>query len=63
MVKDRNSFLTRMENLKLYLVKLEKNNKMKSKICPSDCAIEGDDHCLIILITHNECIFSANNKI
>ena len=62
-MEDQNNFLTRMEDLKLYIVEFEEDNIMKPKIYPSDCAVGCNDCQLIIVITYNECIFSANNGI
>lgn len=38
-VKNWNNFLIRMENLKSYIIKFEKNDKMKLKINLFDCTI------------------------
>lgn len=43
MVKDRNSFLTRMKDLKPYIVEFEENNAIKPKIYLFDYAARNDD--------------------
>lgn len=45
------------------MVEFEEDGKIKSKIYPSDCIVEGSNQLLIILISHDECVFSANNVI
>ncbi len=62
-MEDRNNFMTIIEDLKPYMVKFEENGVMKLKIYLFDCAIEGDDRRPIIVITYDECIFSANDGI
>lgn len=62
-VEDRKNFLTKIEELKPYIVEFKKNGTMKPKIYPQDCAIRGQKRRPIIVITHNKCIFSANNGI
>ncbi len=62
-VEDWNDFLTRIEDLKLHILELEKNNAMKPKIYLFDEIIEKDDRRPITVISHDECIFSANNGI
>ena len=42
-VEDRNNFLTKIEDLKLYMVEFEEDGKMKPKDYPSDCAVGGND--------------------
>lgn len=36
---------------------------MKTKNYPDDCVVGGDIHCFIIVITHDEYRFSANDGI
>ena len=62
-VEDRKNFLGRMEELKPYVVEFEENGAMKEKIYPPDCAVHGPNRRPIIVITHDECTFSANNGI
>lgn len=62
-VEDRNKFLQKMEELKPYLVEFKKDGTMKEKIYPSDCAVDGEERRPVIVITHDECTFSANNRI
>ncbi len=63
MIEDRNNFLTRIEDLKPYMVKFEEDDKMKPKIYPSDCTVRGSVRQSIIVITHDEYTFPANNSI
>lgn len=45
------------------MVEFEEDSIIKPKMYPSDCVIRGDKRQPIIVITHNECLFSANNRI
>lgn len=62
-VEDRKNFLKKMEELKPYMVTFEENGTMKPKIYPPDCAVGGDNRRPIIVITHDECTFSANDGV
>ena len=62
-VEDRRVFLNKMEELKPYMVEFDKNGAMKPKVYPSDCAVGGNHRRPIIVITHDECTFSANDGI
>ncbi len=57
------NFLTKIEELKPYVVEFEEDGTMKPKAYPFDCAVGGDECRPIIVITHDECTFSANNGI
>ena len=61
-VEDRNHFLTKIEELKLYIVEFNKDGAMKAKD-PIDYIMRGEKHRPIIVITHNECTFSANDGV
>lgn len=61
-VKDCKNFLKKMKELQSYLIIFKENKKKKPKIYLPDCAIGEDNYCQIIVITHNKCIFSANNR-
>lgn len=63
MIKDCKNFLNKIKELKPYLVEFNKNNIIKDKIYPPDWAVRGKDCQLIIIITHNICIFLANDGI
>lgn len=63
MVKDCKKFLSTMKDLEPYLIKFKENGLIKTKKYLDDCAVEEDKHCPIIVITHNEYIFSANDRI
>ena len=62
-VEDRIHFLKKMEELKPYMVEFNENGTMKPKVYPSDCAVEGKNRRPVIVITHDECTFSANNGV
>ena len=62
-VEDCKVFLNKMEELKPYIVKFDKNSAMKPKAYPPDCAVGGNHRRPIIVITHDECTFSANDGI
>ena len=62
-VKDYKDFLKRLDKLKPYMVEFEEDGTMKPKIYPFDCAVRGDKRRPIIVITHDECRFSANDGI
>ena len=52
-----------MEELKPYMVEFDENGAIKPKVYPSDCAVGGKNQRPIIVITYNECTFSANNRV
>lgn len=45
------------------MVKFNENSAIKAKDYPVDNVVEDKERCLIDVITYNECIFSANNKL
>ena len=62
-VEDCKAFLKKMEELKPYMVEFEKNGAMKPKVYPPDCKVGGNHRRPIIVITHDECTFSANDGV
>ena len=54
-------FLEERKSLLRYFVKFEKNDKILPKEYPSDCAVGGPDQRPIIMITHDESTFFAND--
>jgi hypothetical protein len=60
-VEDREFFLKTLEELEPYLVQFDENGKILDKLWPKDCQVGGDDRRPIIVITHDECIFSSND--
>lgn len=62
-VEDRANFLRKMEELKPYIVEFDQDGAMKPKVYPSDCAVGGEDRRPVIIITHDECTFSANDGV
>lgn len=62
-IEDCKRFLEKMEELKSYLVEFNEDGTMKEKDYPANCAMGGCDRRPVILITHDECTFSANDGI
>lgn len=60
-VKDCTRFLKMMEELKPFMVEFEANGNIKPKVYPPSCIVGGDECRPIIVITHDECTFSAND--
>lgn len=52
-----------MKDLEPYLVEFEEDGLIKNKEYPADCEVWNTNCRPIILITHDECIFSANDEI
>ena len=52
-----------MEELKPYIVEFNEDGAMKAKDYPVDSAVGGEERRPIIVITHDECTFSANDGI
>lgn len=63
MIKDCANFLKKIEELKVFLVKFNKDIIMRSKIYPSNYIVRSEDSQSIIIITHNKCTFSLNDRI
>lgn len=63
MIKNLNNFLTKIKDLKLYIVQFEENNQMKLKIYPSYYIVGRSDWQSIIIITLDKYTFFANNDI
>lgn len=63
MVEDRRKISKYNKDLKPYLVEFKEKGLMKTKKYPDDYAIEEDKYCLVIVITHDKCIFFANDGI
>lgn len=60
-VEDQEHFLKKIEELELYLVELEEDNIMKAKNYSSNCKIGDNQYQQIILIIHDESMFSSND--
>ena len=60
-VENRKKFVKTIEKMEFYLVEFDTEGKMFSKAYPSDCTVEREIRCLIIIITYDECTFSSNN--
>ena len=61
-IEDHKNFLKVMEKLEPYLMELDKTGEMIPKIYSLDCKVEGDKRQPVIVITHDECIFSSNDS-
>lgn len=62
-VEDFKNFLKKIEELKQYIVKFEKNGTIKNKIYLFNYVVYGNSCHSILIITHDEYIFSLNNGI
>ena len=62
-IEDRKKFLEKMEELKQYLVEFNEDNTMKKKNYPANYAVGSSDRRPVIVITNDECTFSANDGI
>ena len=62
-MKDCKKFLEKIEELKPYLVEFNEDSTMKKKNYPANCAVNGSYGQPVIIITHDECKFFANNGI
>lgn len=62
-VKDHENFINTIKDLKPYLVEFKEDGSIKTKNHQDDYTLKGDIYNLIIVITHDECTFSANNTI
>lgn len=60
-VEYRKKFLAEIEALKPYLVEFEENGSIIPKTYPENCAIGSPDRRPVILITHDESTFNAND--
>lgn len=56
-------FLRKIEKLKLYMVKFNKSDTMKSKLYPFNYIINSEKYWPIIVTIHNKCTCSANDSI
>ena len=52
-----------MEELKPYMVKFDENGAMKPEVYSSDCAVKEENRRPIIIITHDDCTFFANDGV
>jgi len=57
----RQQFVAEMHRLSPYLVEFESDGKIKDKSYPANCEVGGSEDRPIIVITHDESIFSAND--
>lgn len=61
MVEYRGTFLDEMKALSPYVVEFTNDGSILPKEYPQDCSVGGPDRRPIIIITHDESIFSAND--
>lgn len=61
MIKYTEKFLDKIKKLLLYLVRFSKNGSIISKEYPENCIMGGLNMWLVIIITHNESMFLAND--
>ena len=52
-----------MKEMEPYLVEFREDDTMKDKNYLLDCAVRGENYWPIIVITYDECTFSANDSI
>ena len=62
-VEDCKTFLKKMKKLKSYIENFYENGAIKSKTYSLDSAVEKENRQPIIVITHNEYTFSANDRV
>lgn len=62
-IEDQNYFLTKIEELKLYMVEFNENSAMKARDYPIDCIVRGEERRPIIVIIHDKCTFFANDGV
>jgi len=60
-VEYRRKFLEDMHGLLPYLVEFAADGSIQEKVYPADCMIGGPDRRPVVMITHDESIFSAND--
>lgn len=60
-IEDRQNFLKIMKDHAPYIVDFKADILMEEKTYPSDCAVNRPNQRLLIVIIHDESIFSANN--
>ena len=63
MVEDWNRFLTKIKELKPYMVEFNKNGAIKAQDYLVNCAVRREKRYPIIVITHNKYTFFANDGI
>ena len=61
MVEYKETFLNKIKALLPYFVKFSEDGLILPKDYPKDCAVGGPNKRLIIMITHNESTFAAND--
>ena len=47
----------------IHMVEFKEDGTMKPKVYPDDCTVEGPNRQPVIIITHDECTFSANDGV
>jgi hypothetical protein len=62
-VQDQNAFVQTLETLAEYLDEFDEDGTIKDKVYPPGCEVYGSESRPVILITHDEATFSANDGI
>lgn len=62
-VEDYLNLLRRIEKQKLYMIEFNEDGIMKPKVYFFDYIVDDKNKQSIIIITHDKCIFFANNDI
>ncbi len=60
-VEYRETFLSEMKSLLPYFVEFSDDGSILPKVYPNDCEVGGSDQRPILMITHDESTFSAND--
>lgn len=61
MIEYRTQFVNKLEVIGPYLLEFRDDGSMEKKVYPSNCTVNGPNKRPVILITHDESTFSANN--
>lgn len=60
--KDHKNFFKKLKELKLYIIKFKENDRIKFKIYPANCTIDGNKRQPIIIITYDKYTFCTNYR-
>lgn len=62
-VENYTNFLKIMKDLKSYMIEFKENGTIKHKVYFNDYVVKDPNQYLVIVIIHNECIFSVNDGV
>lgn len=62
-MKDWYHSLTKIEELKPYIIEFNEDGEMKAKNYPVDYVVRGEKFHSIIVIIYNECTFFPNDRV